>query len=104
MADPLLFPQLALVIKMAGTEIAAGSVIVICAIAWQLFASATVQVYVPAIRLMSVAPFVPSLQLYTYPAAGVPPPAVAMADPVLPPLQSTLVPTMPLVKSVGSVI
>ena len=70
------------------TVIAGGCVITTAAVAVQPFASVTVAVYVPAVRAVVVL-FVPPLGLQLYVYAGVPPPAVTVALPLLPPLHVT---------------
>ena len=82
---------------------AVGSVMVYDWLIWQLLASVTVTVYVPAARPLDVAA-VPPLgdQLYVY--ALVPPVTVAVAEPFIPLLQLTLVCVGVIASAAGSVM
>ena len=65
-----------------------GSVIVIDSCSLQPLSSETVTVYVPADKLLAVAPL-PPLGLQLYEMIFVPPPATTVAEPSLSPLQLT---------------
>ena len=73
----------------AVTVSADGCVIVTEFVVVQLFASVTVQVLTPAVK--PVITEVVAVELHNYVYAPVPPLAVMVAEPVLPPLQATFV-------------
>ena len=87
---------------------AVGSVTVVLAVVVQLFASDTVTVYVPANSPLAVAVVAKVAELVEviHPKlyGAVPPEPLAVAVPLLPPLQLTLVFTVLTVNTVGSVI
>ena len=81
---------------------AVGSVIVVLAVVVQLFASVTVTVYVPAISPLAVAVVAALLHAKVY--GDVPPEPLAVAVPLLPPLQLTGVFEALAVNTTGSVM
>mgnify|MGYP006961380426 CR=1 FL=1 len=101
-AVPLLPPlQLTLVCDVVAV-IAVGWVIVTLRTTVQLLASRTVTVYVPAVNPLIEAVVWP--ELHAYVNVPVPPDAVTVAVPLLPPLQLTFVCDVVAVIAVGSVI
>ena len=90
-AEPLLpLLQLTLFWAVMAAEMAlAGSVIVTVSESVQPLASVAVKVYVPAGNPVAVMPVAPLLQLYI--TAPVPPVELAVAEPLEPPKQETLV-------------
>jgi len=91
-AVPLLPPlQATFVDEGIVTVTIAGCVIVTCAVAVHPLASVAVTVYVPAINPVAVAVVCTGVVFQESVFAPVPPPADAVAVPVLPPLQATFV-------------
>ena len=90
-ALPLLPPlQLTFEVTLALATRGVGCVMVMDEVLVQPFASVTVTVYVPALALLSDAVVSPLDQAYPY--GVVPPEAEAVAEPLFPPLQLTLLP------------
>jgi hypothetical protein len=100
-AVPFGLPQVeGVVVVDAATGV--GCVIVYVRVMVQPFASVTVTVYVPAARPVAEEP-VPPLGAHEYVYGAVPPEATTVAEPVVPPLQSTFT-CEPVVASAGGCV